>query len=462
MDKMKSYYILLFFNALMSLLFILFNAGVSSIYFFFSLIVFITILIKNRDNIIFFIRTFFLGIIGFLAFGVKLIDIDALYGYHLIESQTFNISMLMFLLTNIALFTSEIGFLISSKIKIDKKKIVFENKDFFYVVWGLLLFVGFLIINTSPLIFGGHSYGDGSATSPALGNLNTISNILFYTLILLYYKFKDIYHWNINKLTYILIFSALYLFVYGEFLRGVRMDAINGLFGTAILIMTYNNKKLNITPKLFLVGTVSFIFVQIIGMIRSALNFLTTDELLLVIKNGFLSLFEGTSSGILFYQGTINDIATTFSGVIMLLEHHVIDFYHGSSYFDYILRTPPEFLYPGGPQDLAWIFANNGYSSGGGFFELAEAYLNFGVVGIFIIPFIISFIFGYAYKLFIYNKYSIIHSMLLFSLLATFMRGILYQTFALYKAIVTGFILVAIFYVIIYLIKLHHKKGIVL
>ena len=96
------------------------------------------------------------------------------------------------------------------------------------------------------------------------------------------------------------------------------------------------------------------------------------------------------------------------------------------------------------PQDLAWIFVNNGLTSGGGFFELAEAYLNFGVIGVLVVPFIISFLFGY--KLFIYNKYSLLGSMLLFGLLSSFLRGIFYQSFALYKSVITGFIIIMFFF----------------
>ena len=455
----NSYYLLLFFNASLSVVFIYFEYKVSSLYYYFSFCIFGAILFNNRINLIFFIRTIFLGIMGFLAFGTKLIDEGSLFGYHLRESQTLEIATLMFLLTNIALFASEIGFLVASKIKIKQKnKIVLENKSFFYIVFGLLIFVGYLIASTRGLIVGGNtSYGDGSSTSPVVGNFNTISNILFFSLLLLFYKFKDLYHWNVDKLKYFLIFGGFYLFIYAEFLRGVRMDALNGLFGIVIIYYVYNNKPLQINLKISIIGITAFIFIQIMGMIRSALQFLTTSELIVVIQNGFRSLTEGSSSGILFYQGTINDIATTFSGIIMLLQNKVIDFYYGSSYFDYILRTPPQFLYPDRPKDLAWLFVDNGYSSGGGFFELAEAYLNFGVIGAFIVPFIISFLFGYAYKSFYYNRYSLIHSILLFSLLASFMRSILYQSFALYKSAITGFIIIGIYYIVLYILKRYRK-----
>lgn len=461
MDKIASYYTLIFFNALISLVFIIFNEQVSDYYFFFSLLLFAMILIKNSDNMIFFIRTIFLGIIGFIALGAKLFNQNALFGVHMKDSQTIEIATLMLLLTNIALFSSELGFLFGSKLKqIEQLKIHFENKLFFLIIFSILIIVGFLIIQSNgSLVIGGGSYASGEETvSMPVSNLNVISNILFYTLILLYFKFKDLYQVDTKKYFYSILFMAVYLFLFAEFLRGVRMDALNGIFGAIILYFVYTNKSLKITPVIFAVGIVLFVTMQIMGMLRSALNFLSLDEIIDIVILGFRQLLVNPDSGIMFYQGTVNDIATTFSGTIMMLKENMIDYYYGSSYFDYILRTPPEFLYPGRPEDLAWIFVNHGLTSGGGYFELAEAYLNFGVLGAFIVPFIISFVLSSSFKMFVLNKYSIFHSILLFSLLSGFMRGVLYQTFTFYKAVVTGFIIYFIFYILLGILNMRKNK----
>ncbi|MGA1847654.1 O-antigen polymerase [Deferribacter abyssi] len=452
------YILLIFYNALISFIFAIYKYQVGYIFFFFSLAIFILILLKNSENIIYFIRTFFLGVIGFIALGAKLISDDALFGFHMPESQTIEIASLMFLLTNIALFGSEIGFLIAKKYKIENKnKMIFENKSFFYIVFFLLLSVSFLIsLQKQPIYIA--AYGSNAGVKMPVNNLNSISNILFYSLIFLYFKFKNFYGWNIKRYSFFLIFSGIFLYVYSEILHGVRMDALNGVFGAIVLYYIYTNKSLKLTWKVFLLGVFLFIILQIVGIIRSALQFMTFSQLIDLIMNGFSSIFFGSKSGIMFYQGTINDIATTFSGIIYMLKHHIIDFYYGSSYFDYILRTPPKFLYPDRPQDLAWIFVNNGFTSGGGFFELAEAYLNFGVIGLFIVPFVVSFLLGYSYRLFVINRYSIVHAILLFSFLSGFMRGVLYQTFTFYKSIVTGFTLLFIFYILIAISK--NKKFI--
>ena len=453
------YYTLMAYNALISLLYIIFNYQVGIIYLFFSLSIFILILLKNTQNIIFFIRTFFLGIIGFIAIGAKMISNDALFGYHMRESQSLEIATLMFLLTNIALFGSEIGFLTTKKIKIERKStFIFEGKLFFYIVFLLLFIVSYLISMQSQSILVA-AYGSNAGIQMPVNNLNSISNILFYTLIFLYFKYINFYNWKINKYKYLLIFSAVYLYIYSEILHGVRMDALNGVFGSIVLYYIYTNKSLKLTWKVFLLGIFLFILLQIVGIVRSALQFMTFSQLIDLVIYGLGSIFTGSKSGIMFYQGTINDIATTFSGIIYMLKHNIVGFLYGSSYFDYILRTPPQFLYPDRPQDLAWIFINHGFSSGGGFFELAEAYYNFGIIGAFIVPFSVSFILGYSYKLFIINRYSLVSSILLFSILSGFMRGVLYQTFTFYKSIVTGFILLVMFYFIIGMIQKNKHKA---
>ena len=113
-------------------------------------------------------------------------------------------------------------------------------------------------------------------------------------------------------------------------------------------------------------------------------------------------------------------------------------------------------MYPDRPESLAWLpsklFDRN--VSAGGFTELAEVYLNFGIWGALFVPGIISYIIGWSFKLFMRNKYSLYYAIPFFSILAVYFRGNLYQTFAFYKAFVTGVIL----YVIILFVRSMFKK----
>ncbi len=452
------YFGILFLNALVSLLFLIYKVPINSFYYLVSLFIFFILIYVNKSNMLFFIRTIFLGVIGFIAMGAKLINEFALWGYHMSDSQTVEIATIMFLYTNIALFSSEVGFKLSKITKINYLNVIKnENHIFFWVTFFILLFFAVLMdVSKGPdVIFGpGYALAEDETLDTGLGNLNTIINILFFILVLLYFKFRNINNYDVKSLRKYIFFIGIYIYVYVNFLHGARMDALNALFGLTIIILIYKNKQIRINFKFFIMGIVVFGLMQIIGMLRSVLGDLSLEDSFFVIQKSFSYLIEQPDTGIMFYQGTVNDIATTFSGIIYMLNENIKDFLYGESYFDYILRTPPAFIYPDRPEDLAFIFQNNGLTSGGGFFELAEAYYNFGYLGAFIVPFFVSYFMGYAYKQFFINRYSILSSLLLFALLANFMRGILYQTFALYKGVVTAFILYFILLIISYFIQI--------
>ena len=57
--------------------------------------------------------------------------------------------------------------------------------------------------------------------------------------------------------------------------------------------------------------------------------------------------------------GTVSPISTTFANTVWLVDSKTIDLTLGKSYFEYILRTPPEFLYPNRPIDYSWIFVSS-------------------------------------------------------------------------------------------------------
>jgi hypothetical protein len=103
-------------------------------------------------------------------------------------------------------------------------------------------------------------------------------------------------------------------------------------------------------------------------------------------------------------MGTISPIATTFSNTVWLIQNNVINYSFGQSYWEWILRIPPEVLYPNRPVDYAWMFQEYGLLAGGGFFELAEVYMNFGLIGALIIPGIISFLMAKSYYYAFYRQ----------------------------------------------------------
>jgi hypothetical protein len=142
--------------------------------------------------------------------------------------------------------------------------------------------------------------------------------------------------------------------------------------------------------------------------------------------------------------GTVSPIATTFSNTVWLVDNDVIGLTWGKSYLEWLLRIPPEIIFPNRPRDYAWMFSDYDLFAGGGFFELAEVYMNFGASGALVIPGIISFLLAKAYHN-AKQRQTVLSYFLLFSFLAIFFRGTWYQTFAFFRAFLVCIILYCIY-----------------
>ena len=450
-----NYLFILFSHCIVSLLFIYFEVReLTTLYYIVSIFIFAFTLKYNAKNMLFFIRTLFLGVIGFLAQGAKMIDENSIFSLHLQVSQTVEIAALMFLLTNVALFGNEVGLKAGFKVNVIKKDITTASggSTSFYMLFFLFIFLSFLISLTSESVIGSDVvYGTGSGVELPVHTVPTMANIILFMLILLYFKFKNCYEWrNTKKFLYLIFFGIFFLFLYSELIRGIRLHALNGIFGLILLNRIYNNEDIKLTWKYMLIGIIIFIVIQCFGILREVRHFSDINMVVDSVFHGFNRIISTNSgnSEVMFNQGTINNIAATFSGIIYFLNNNIVDFHYGRDYFDYILRIPPSFLYSNRPPGLAWIFMDNHYTSGGGFFELAEAYLNFGVIGVLVVPSVISFTIAYSYKSFLVNKYSLLSSILFFSIMSNLLRGSLYQTFALFKGVIVGFFILLIYYII--------------
>lgn len=444
-------YLLMVFNSLISILNYYMNDlnQIYSSWFYLSFFIFLGVLYVNRSNILFFMRTFFLGIIGILVYATKVVSLDAGFGFHFRESQTVYISSIIFIMSNIALLFNQIGWDFSQKIKISKNKASYEYTYLFYLVLILQLILSYFEGIAKGGLF---SYGGGE--SLPLGNINSIANILFFVLIHQYYK-KYQYYKNQKLYLSFILFAGFYLYFWNEFFRGARIDALSGLIGVYIIYNIYNNKSLALDKIKVFVGFFAFMLSQIIGTVRGIIDKVSID----IIWNGIKVIWSGrVDYNILFYQGTINDIATTMSGIIFLIQEKLIELKYGLTYFEYILRIPPKFIFPDRPDAYSRIFFDYGYTSGGGFFELAEAYFNFGIFGAMIVPFVLALFIGFAFRYFVDNKYSLIHSIVFFGLLSQLLRFMLYQNFVLFKSIITAFIIVFMLKVVNSVFKINYQS----
>lgn len=146
----------------------------------------------------------------------------------------------------------------------------------------------------------------------------------------------------------------------------------------------------------------------------------------------------------LIYMSTANQVMGTFYGFIGKINTtHEIGYLWGESYFNYLLIAPPGFLGFSRPLGLEWSTDIGGERmSQGGVFEVAEAYANFGLLGCFLISFVVSFCIQRLLCLAVKKKSSYF---LLWYLVSVFMfaRSIWYQNFSFFR-IATVF--VAIYY----------------
>ena len=435
------------------LLFLMYDSLFSTYYFYSVLLSYLLSLFYYKYNLLFFIRTVFLGLMGIIPF-LAVNIFNSYFAFRATFTQTKSITFIMLILSSFALFSSHIGFEFSKKIKIIKNKInniTFKTSIFLFLF--LLITAYFIGVMRGDFIF--NSVYASTGTDLPIHNLNTIGGILVYILFFKYatsIKYRKIY-------LYLLVSGSMYLIIWNEFLRGARMDPLTVIISLSILYKVYfHNNDVSIKLKDIILLGILFVIITVWGFLRVAYSQGFDIGSIIKVFSGLKATTAKNGVNVVFVQGTLNNLYITISDIIYAIKHHFIDFWYGESYFDYILRTPPKFLYPSRPESLAWLpgkLLGEGVAAGG-FTELAEIYLNFGIFGALFIPGIISFFIGYFFKLFINNKNSLIHAIPLFAILSVYLRGNLYQTFTFYKSIVAAFI---IFIIIIFIDILFKKRG---
>jgi uncharacterized protein (DUF486 family) len=377
------------------------------------------------------LRLVFLSAIGFYAGFVKILGPDIGFSGFGLRVQTFDIGVKMFALTLLAMSGMQLAYGLAETRKTHIRPPLIQSapKAQLTILHGVSTFFIFLIGYFSALSYGPPIwlavYASGEGEGQLLGNLQAMGVIF----IGLNYLFAS----KINKRTYWLVsFSSyFYLLVWGILIRGGRLEFLSGIMALFVgyQIIRGRDRRLSIWYYIYLV--LAAVLMEYFGYLRSSLSGVDTETML----DGIARMLD---EGFLFL-GTISGIASSYANVLHMVQNKVIDWQWGIPYFEYLLRTPPDFLYPDRPQDLSAIFDKYGYLSIGGFFELAEEYLNFGLVGVFFIPALITYLFkriqdkAKAGSLFYYIQ--------LLAIMSVFMRGAWYQTFAYYKAMVTGLII---------------------
>lgn len=335
-----------------------------------------------------------------------------------------------------AIYTSHITLKFSEKIHIKQETFTrkIDSELLLLMTLATMATSGYLISLTKEITFVA-AYGTYESEKSSLGNLN----VIVATLGMISIKILNDTSKNKFILKLLTIFVFAYVSIWCMFIRGIRMDVIALIASSYIytrIIKEDHDKKI---PSKFIIYSIIFIIIfQAWGILRSV-N-LQTDDVIAIA----LSAFQTQKDFSILYQGTFNDISATFTGIVGMIDMGIINHAIGETYYEYILRTPPEFIYRDRPESPAWIFNKNGFTSGGGFYELAEGYYNFGFLGAIFQSIIISAIIGLSYKIAIKNPSNIYLHIPIISILAAFVRGSIYESFNFYKSFITVIIIVMI------------------
>jgi hypothetical protein len=385
--------------------------------------------IHLRWNLVFQLRIILLVSIGYYVGLIKVIDPNAFYSPIGFDAQTFEVSARMFALTSIAMLGALLGLKLFNLQKFKKngycplayRYTPIHSIPLIYVIG--VLFVGYLSARSygdSVFVSG---YASGSGEGQLLGNLQAIG------VVFLVMCFISLPQWGFKFMT-LKLALVFYLLGWGILIRGGRIEVVAGILALLVAVPCARGEVFQLRKLHFFAMILFAAFLEAWGSLRSTLSDLgnTSDTVI----EGYKNLLD---AGI-YHAGTVSGIATTFSNIVHMIDNNVIDFYYGLSYLEYIPRTPPAFIYPDRPADLAWMFQDYGYDAMGGFFELGEAYLNFGLIGCFIIPLIVSAFIAKTYKEALRGR--AFWFFIFVALLAVYFRGAWYQTFAFYKTIFTG------------------------
>lgn len=413
--------------------------------FLYSVFVFAYSLIDKLDNLLFATRTLFLGAVGYYPMLIKTIDPEGMFSLFEPSTQGWDVVAMMYGLTSFALFGSEIG-LLAGRIGMPRQSlgnIKFDELNYkilFFCSIVLVIFIAYLTAESAgPSLFIA-SYAS-EAQGQLLGNTQAMGIIGLLSMVLAMNRT------NISFAKPLMIISVLYFLVWAMFFHGLRQDVLTALLGMYVIHSIARGKPPRIDMRVALILVVLVLVFELWGTMRATLATEGFDPL---AAKEHISSQLGESH--VYQLSTLSAIGTTVANMVYLIQNGQVDFLYGRTFLEYIPRTPPEFIYPDRPVDYAWMFQDYGLEACGGFHELAEAYLNFGIAGAFFVPLILSFLISKAYWGACVHQ-TVWRYFLLFSFLGIWMRGTWYQIFAFYKTFITAIILFGVYWVIVSLVR---------
>lgn len=414
-------------------------------FFLYSAFVFGYSLISKLDNLLFMTRTLFLGAVGYYPMLIKTIDPEGMFSLFEPFTQGWGVVATMYAATSFALLGNEIGLWagrIRKPVEMPARTKARESsyKVLFFCALMLVIVIAYLTAESAGPSLVVASYAS-EAQGQLLGNTQAMGIIGLLAMVL------AINRASISFAKPLMMMAALYFLVWAMFMHGLRQDVLTALLGMYIVHSIARGKSPRVGVKAAMVLIVFVLVFELWGTMRSTLATDGFDPSAAVEQ---ILTHMGTSH--VYQLSTLSAIDTTVANTIYLVQNGQVDFLYGKSFLEFIPRTPPEFLYPDRPQDYAWMFQDYGLVACGGFHELAEAYLNFGIAGAFFVPLVLSFLISKAYwGACMYQ--TVWRYFLLFSFVGIWMRGTWYQIFAFYKTFITAIILFCVYWAILSLVR---------
>lgn len=301
------------------------------------------------------------------------------------------------------------------------------------------LAIAVFIYREGGFVGAGKTYAQGRND---LGADFGILNIIVFYFTAVYFLTKRTYGDYTLKSAIVMLLPYVLAILSGNRADYLMQSAILA-FGSFVILRNKNKFHINFF-KLGLAGFSLFLTSMFIGVWRDIGSF---DEALNKFMNSSIFIEERMGISVLALS-TGNQMLSGFYAVYSKLNLLNENYLYGISYLDFILRTPPAFLGIDRPEDLASQMEVAGeLMQQGGIYELTEAFWNFGLVGVFLVPYVITKLFASVLKQSITTKINQIFwmaSFLTIGLLAP--RAIWYQTFAYWRAFT---FLVVIFSIVI-------------
>ena len=238
----------------------------------------------EQSNILFLARTFILGFIGYFPMIIKVIlGQEALFSGYERSTQGFDIVVLMYVITSLALLSNQIGLAFAKKknfvhTNINPRSVtrsLQKNRPSRPNYWRIAGFIGVILAIFSSYIFirgygqtiltAGYVSEEQGGAGLAFGSAAVFGVVGVFSIFVAGMK-GYIKNWKI-----IFFIACLTFILYSQLLMGVRQDAMSTLFGLLILYGVINRREIGLKLSYIPILVVAYIFFEAWGVARSTL-----------------------------------------------------------------------------------------------------------------------------------------------------------------------------------------------